>query len=95
MTINETISSILGDHALAAQSSQYDRTVAIAAISRARRVIDDVTTHASTENLKSELLAALNALKFDYHDPDGEFTNGKGVLGSLINDLSSALPDET
>lgn len=39
-------------------------------------------------------LAALNALHLDYHDPDGEFTNEKGVLGSLIDDISSAFSDE-
>ena len=61
----------------------------------ARRVIDDVIADASAKDLQSELLTALNLLQLENHNPDGEFTNGKGVLGSLIGDISSALSGET
>ena len=46
------------------------------------------------ENYKAEILTALILLQADYHDPDGEFTNGKGVLGSLIDDFASTLSDD-
>ena len=94
MSVKIRTNSIIASHANAAQSSQYDRRVAVTAISSARSVIDSVFARPDVKDYKSEILEALIALQSDYHDPDGEFTNGKGVLGSLIGDLASALSDD-
>ncbi len=94
MNIKNWAKSIIEKHAKAAQCSQYDRKVAVTAISNARIVIDKVIAKPDVENYKAEIVAALIVLQSEYHDPDGEFTNGKGVLGSLIDDFASALSDD-
>ena len=91
MTLIDRIKSNIEKHALAAQSSEYDRTVAITAIACARQVIDDVISDPSRGNFSAELLAQLDFLHSNYNDPDGIYTNGKGVLGSLIADIEIEL----
>jgi len=83
--------ALVDKHALAAQASPYDRHVAVAAIAKARTTVanapidpDDAAAAAG------QIVAALTALHATYHDPDGEFTNGKGVLGNLIDDIVAA-----
>lgn len=91
MTLIDRINSNVEKHALAAQSSEYDRAVAITAIARARKVIEDVIAGSSSKNLGVEILTNLIELHSNYNDPDGVYTNGKGVLGSLVADIEIEL----
>lgn len=83
---------VVRQHAERAQMSEYDRSVAITAISRARNTIEDLAKSGIQPNkCKQAILDALEKLRANYHDPDGEFTNGKGVIGSLRDDIATAL----
>lgn len=95
MALIDRINANVEKHALAAQVSQYDRTVAITAIARARVVVDEVSANSGRGNFSVELLSALVELHSNYNDPDGVYTNGKGVLGSLIGDIEIELNNTT
>ena len=81
------ILQILNRHALEAQNSQYDRSVSITAIATARDHFNQVAVESSAEAYCQRVLADLITLQETYNDPDGEYTNGRGVLGSLIGDI--------
>lgn len=89
----EIVRSVINKHAKKAGGSEYDRGVAISAISASRDVILAVPTNLSTEEFSARLLSDLQELLSRYHDPDGEYTSGKGVIGALIDDLRFALRD--
>lgn len=91
MPLIDRMNARLEKHALAAQSSQYDRSVAITAIARARAVVAEVIASSKGEDVGVEILDALIELHSDYNDPDGLYTNGKGVLGNLIGDIEIEL----
>jgi len=82
---------VLTRHALAAQASQYDRSVAVTAIAAARAIITNATVEGSAEDYGQSVYAAVASLHQTYNDPDGEYTNGRGVLGSLLGDMYSAV----
>ena len=87
------VMAVIADHATKAQASQYDRGVAITAVASARRTVESLSLQqADADSHRQTILDALNALRTDYNDPDGLYTNGKGVLGSLIDDVYLALP---
>ena len=86
--IQTQILQVLNRHARKAQDSQYDRSVSITAIATARNHFNRVILDGSAEAYRQRVLADLIALQETYNDPDGEFTNGRGVLGSLIGDIS-------
>ncbi len=91
MQLKSRVDKALEKHALAAQASQYDRSVAISAIASARAVVEDISGKYNSDIFGSQLLAALYGLHSNYNDPDGTYTNGKGVLGSLIGDIEFEL----
>lgn len=91
MALIDRINANVEKHALTAQASQYDCTVAITAIARARDVIEEIGANSDHSNLATELHSALVELHANYNDPDGVYTNGKGVLGSLIGDIEIEL----
>ncbi|NNE24789.1 MAG: hypothetical protein HKN11_19495 [Rhizobiales bacterium] len=79
--------AVLTRHALAAQASEYDRSVAVTAIAAARAVITGAAVEGSAGDYGRTVYAAVASLHQTYNDPDGEYTNGRGVLGSLLGDL--------
>jgi len=92
MTDQQTIvSQLIAEHAQKASLSQYDRAVAITAISAARQVVLAIPSNLPAEEYQARVLAELGQLMERYHDPDGEYTSGKGVIGSLVNDLHYTL----
>ncbi len=82
---------IVDAHAVKAANSQYDQGVCVNAISVARKTIMAVPADLSPGDYKAQLLQDLTALFVDYHDPDGEYTSGKGVIGSLLDDIRNAV----
>ena len=86
----EIVRALLDKHAQKASESEYDRSVAISAISASRDIIQAVPTDLNGEKYAACLLSELEKLLAGYHDPDGEYTSGKGVIGALLNDLQCA-----
>lgn len=84
------LSSLVDKHALKAGESEYDRGVAVAAIAAARKTILAVPIGTDVSAYHAGVRAALERLHARYHDPDGQYTSGKGVIGSLIDDLPVA-----
>ena len=91
----DIVSSLIDKHAQKARESEYDRSVAIAAISTAREVVAAVPAGGDDEEYAASLLSRLHDLMAHYHDPDGVYTSGKGVLGALANDISVALSNSS
>lgn len=85
------ISQLIEKHAQKASMSQYDRAVSITAISAARQVVLAIPSNLPSEEYQARVLAELGQLMERYHDLDGEYTSGKGVIGSLVDDLHYAL----
>lgn len=83
----QIVSELIAKHAQKAAESEYDRTVAIQAIAAVRETAAAVSDALPDDEYKAQILKAVGDLKERYHDPDGEYTSGKGVIGSCLNDL--------
>ena len=86
----QVVSALLEKHAQKARESEYDRSVAITAISTAREVIAAIPDDGTDKEFAAALLSRLQDLAAHYHDPDGVYTSGKGVLGALVDDIHVA-----
>ena len=84
---------LLEKHARKARESEYDRAVCISAISAARDVVTAVPNDGNDRDYAASVLSRLCDLMEHYHDPDGVYTSGKGVLGALVSDIHLALRD--
>ncbi|MBT6275454.1 MAG: hypothetical protein HOI95_15120 [Chromatiales bacterium] len=89
--LGERFALTLQRHALSAQSSEYDRSVVISAIAPARAVINAVAVEGSAYDYGQQVITALDSLRDGYNDPDGEYTNGRGPLGSLAGGIAAAV----
>ncbi len=85
--MQSAILEIIEEHALMAQQSEYDRTVCILAISNARKLIQSISITSTSEEYLSEVIKQLSDFQQNYHDPDGQYTSGKGTIGALLGDL--------
>lgn len=85
------IIAAVAKHAVAAQASQYDRTVCISAVAAARSVVEDIIPDNPPQNYGEQVLCALKSLLQTYNDPDGKYTNGRGVIGSLLDDVEAVV----
>jgi len=90
----QIIHALIERHAQKARESEYDRSVAIAAISASREIAMAVPSDLHGKCYAAKVLSELQTLRANYHDPDGEYTSGKGVIGALLSDLQVALKDE-
>ena len=86
-SLRDNILAIIDLHAKKACESEYDRAVGIYAIGTARDVVLAIPVEPPAALYRDRVLAKLQELMADYHDPDGVYTSGKGVIGSLIGDL--------
>ena len=91
--LRNRIADIVAEHALSAQKSQYDVSVCISAVAAARQVIESVSPNLSPERYADKVRQELASLQAGYNDTDGQYTNGRGVIGSLSGDVSSVLRD--
>ena len=79
--------ALVNTHAQKASESQYDRSVCILAISTAREQILSIPSDFSSEYFQARVQDKLNVLANNYHDADGEYTSGKGVIVALLDDI--------
>ena len=93
--VKERVMAIIAEHAIKARNSQYDIGVAITAIASAETTVTDLHESLfSTDDYAQEVVGALRTLRDEYNDTDGQYTNGKGILGSLTDDIYVALSKE-
>lgn len=85
--LRTAIREIFSTRALAAQQSEYDRTVCIRAVATAREVFEQVPVKRDVQAYGRAVLAALGSLYESYSDPDGEFTNGRASIGDAYSDV--------
>ncbi len=85
----QRILSLVDKHARKAMESEYDRSVAIAAIAAARAVVLALSDELSAISTKSQAKTALGELIVNYTDTDGLYTSGKSVIRSLYDDVNS------
>ncbi len=85
--VKERVLSLVDKHAKKASKCEYDREVAIKAISAARKAVLTIPDDLPPNLIRSHALAALAELMANYHDPDGQYTSGKGVIGSLYDEV--------
>lgn len=89
--MREKIQDVLNTHAQKAAASEYDRAVCISAIAATRNAICEFLESAGPQIDADMLMQKLQALHAGYHDPDGQYTSGKGVIGDLIADIGVIL----
>ncbi|MBT8141592.1 MAG: hypothetical protein HKN88_00235 [Gammaproteobacteria bacterium] len=89
--MQKNIQQILKEHALKAQRSEYDRSVCISAVSKARKLIESIAETSDPNEYRKVLIDKLTDFQQNYYDPDGQYTSGKGVLGDLLGDIITAL----
>ena len=90
--VKETVKSIIDEHAVKVQANQYDRHIAVSAVASARKRVDELQLETVPADKQARtVIDALIQLRLEYSDPDGEYTNGKAILGNLIDDVFLAL----
>ena len=77
---------ILNEHSRKAEVSEYDRSVSIKAVLTVRDWIN-----ANSPPTKKAIVDGIENLRSNYNDPDGVYTNGRGIIGSILDDLSAKL----
>ena len=77
------IDELVAIHHQQALKSPYDYKVSIMAIGAARDVIESIDADELSESAYTEIIIhELNELRKRYYDSDGEYTSGKGEIGS-------------
>jgi len=82
---------LIDKHARKAHESQYDRRVAVAAIGTVREEIQKIPVDLIPQDYADRVIEQLKILMRTYHDPDGEYTSGKGVIGDVSFDVQEFL----
>lgn len=90
MSQRDTVETVLNTHSLKAQNS-YDRDTCLLAVLSAREAMMRIPDALHEDAYTQAVLASLDDLFNRFHDPDGEFTSGRGVIGALRDDMRAAL----
>lgn len=83
----EHVQHLIEKHHKQAVESPYDYKVSILAIGAARDVIDGVDVSLSDQAYAQQVIEQLTQLRERYYDSEGEYTSGKGEIGSLLSDI--------
>ena len=89
--LKKQIFAAVEKHAIIAQVSGYDRTVSITAVAAARSVVESIIPDNPVQIYAEQISSALKSLLQTYNDPDGIYTNGRGVIGSLLGDVEAVI----
>ena len=82
------IKKIMAEQAIKEANSQYDKSVCITAVAAARDRFEDVEVSGSASEYVERVYAAISELQDNYNDSDGEYTNGKAPIGSVLDRIS-------
>jgi hypothetical protein len=83
------IADIFADQMSRANSSAYDVKVCVLAVAMARDEFNKLPVTGSARNYWAETMALLEAFRDNYDDRDGEYTNGAGIIGSVIERIGA------
>ena len=89
--IKRRITIILLEHATDAADAEQDTSVRIAAVGAAKQIIDQINP-ASYDNERryaGAVIDALEKLSGEYRDIEGEFTDGRGDIQSVLGAIRS------
>ena len=89
--LSKEIETIFAERGLAAARSEYDRSVCVEAVRAARLVFESVPVVGDGPDYVRSVLAALAPLYETYHDPDGVYTSGRGVIGDVYGAIGLLL----
>ena len=91
--LREKLLNIVERHQQKAEYSQYDRKVAIVAVGTVWQIIDAFDWSGNMMNDVRKVIEVLTKLRDKYNDTSGQYSSGKGEIGSLLKDIE-ALEDE-
>lgn len=87
LMFKDHVQTLIEKHHKQALASPYDYKVSILAIGAARDVIDAVDTTLDERDYAQQVILRLTQLRERYYDSEGEYTSGKGEIGSLLSDI--------
>lgn len=70
-----------------AQESEYDRSVCLKAAISSKNTVENVPLTGEWSQYVLTVITALETLRADYNDTDGEYTNGTAVIGTTIQEI--------
>ncbi len=76
-----------------ASRSQYDVMVCVRSVAAAREVFEAVPVEGSLEDYGAAVMSALDVLRDEFYDPDGEYTS-KGMVGDVGSDVYQLLKSQ-
>ncbi len=82
------ISEVIDRHAIKAQNSAYDRDVCILAVGAARDAVSALPDSLSGDAYLDRAFETLADLAETYHDGDGTYTCGRGVIIAVMDDIA-------
>lgn len=82
------IKKIINEQAIKEAGSPYDKSVCITAVTAARDVFEGVEVSGSATQYIGWVYDAISRLQDNYSDSDGQYTNGKAPIGSVLGRLS-------
>ena len=92
-TVPAQVANIVMMHRKNASQSAYDHKVAIMAVGSAASLIEQFNWSGNIQADLERLLPSLESFRNNYYDSDGEYTSGKGEIGSLLADLKYLLSE--
>ena len=84
------VQQIIDAHSAKAQQSAYDRGTCVLAVLTARETVMTIPDEVDEQAYPQQVIQKLDELFNNYHDPDGEYTSGRAVIGSLRDDIRYA-----
>ncbi len=81
------ITDIFMEHLALENRSAYDVKVCVLAVARAQDEFKTFPVSGSAQRYWEDTVAKLEVFRDGYYDPDGEYTNGAGVIGSVIESI--------
>lgn len=85
--LKRAIETIFAERTQKASQSEYDRSVLLGAVAAARDAVENVAWTDAADAYKEDLLETLSELRASYNDPDGQYTNGKAMIGDIYTDF--------
>jgi hypothetical protein len=87
----DRIVAIMADRQAAAAASPYDWKVCVGAVSAAQGEFEKVVVDGTAHDYGAAVISRLERLRDAYYDPDGEYTSGRSDIGTVIENIRTAL----